>query len=110
VNWRLHQKDLSGPCYVYVIVNPHTRNPVYVGISKYPWERFNQHRLDRCSAAWQCVNEWLKTFPPGHIFKIYKRCDDRRAAHDLEYKLVCSTPGLLNRDKRKYILNQDVAA
>jgi predicted GIY-YIG superfamily endonuclease len=99
---RLHQKDLSGPCGVYCIVNPRTRNPFYVGISKYPWSRFDQHRVDVTSAAWEEMNLWLRHYPPTHVFKIYKWCPDRQAALDLEYRLIHSVPGLLNRDGRRF--------
>ncbi len=97
-----YTQDLSGPCGVYVIVNPRTRNPFYVGISKWPWVRFDQHRTDVASAAWEELNFWLRYYPPSHIFKIYKWCRDRRAALDLEYRLIHSVPGLLNRDTRRF--------
>jgi len=97
-----YSQDLSGPCAVYCIVNPLTRNPFYVGISKWPWVRFDQHRHDRSSAAWGNLTLWLELFPPGHIFKIYKWCEDRNAALALEHRLICAVPGLLNRDFNRY--------
>src|SRR5580765_6105397 len=99
---RLHEKDLSGPCAVYVMVVPTSRKPFYVGISKYPWARFDQHRHDPGSAARGCLNAWLKIFPAGHIFKIYKWCRSRNEALALEHRLISTTPGLLNRDRRRY--------
>ena len=40
-------------------------------------------------------------FARDEILKIYKECRTRQEATDLEYRLVTSTPGLLNRPYKK---------
>lgn len=89
---------LDEPCYVYILVNPIDGKPFYIGISNNPWYRFYSHCHDYCSAA----RTALRSLLAGHyhrdeILKIYKKCPDRRTAYDLEYRLVTSTPNLLNK-------------
>lgn len=97
-----HTKDLSGPCYVYVLVDPRSRKPFYIGISHNPWDRFYNHLHDPCSAAWGRLRDLMEIgYVDEQIFKIYKRCRDRAAAFDLEYTLVNATSGLLNRCKTR---------
>jgi predicted GIY-YIG superfamily endonuclease len=94
-------KDLSGPTWVYVIVDPRNRKPFYVGITKYLWYRFDQHRTDSGSAAWPRVNELLAAgYSPVRIHKPYRLCADRNEALRLEHRLINSIPGLLNRERR----------
>lgn len=101
---RLHEKDLSGPCYVYVLMNPGNKRPIYIGISSNPWGRFDAHCNDPCSAAWPALRIMVGSglFHRDEILKIYKVCTDRNEALDLEHRLIMTTPGLLNRDKRRY--------
>lgn len=94
---RLHEKDLSGHCYVYCLIDPRNNKPFYIGVSKYPWGRLNAHASDRCSAAWPVVRSLLDAkVRPDEILKIYKRCPDRNSALDLEHRLISTTPGLVN--------------
>ena len=95
---------MDEPCYVYCLVDPWKRGnpPFYIGISKNPWYRFYEHSHDRCSAAYDTLQILLTMKEPrDRILKIYKECRDRRSATDLEYRLVTSTPGLLNRPYKK---------
>ena len=103
---QLHERDFSGPCYVYCLFDPPKRRPFYVGISKYPFYRFEQHRRDQCSAAWPTLNRLLNEgYEAGRIYKIYKKCSDRNAALELEYKLITTTPGLVNKERRRFRMN-----
>jgi predicted GIY-YIG superfamily endonuclease len=91
---------LSGPCYVYCLFDPMRRKPFYIGIASNPWNRFDGHRHDCGSAAWRILNQLLEAgYQRQMILKIYKKCPDRQAALDLEYSLVTSTKGLLNRSR-----------
>jgi len=90
--------------YVYQLLDPWEDGcpPFYIGISINPWERFYAHCHDRFSAAYpllQCFLRW--DVPKTEILKIYQECATRRQALDLEYELVTTTPGLLNRPYRK---------
>lgn len=90
-------------CYVYVLTNPITRRPFYVGVSNNPWYRFYSHQHDRCSAVWDFLNFLTENMGlhRDEILKIYRRCASRREAFDLEYQLVTSTSGLLNRPYKR---------
>lgn len=90
-------RDLSGACYIYMLVDPETDLPFYVGIAKNPWSRFYSHQHEKCSAAWPELQRLLRVFKQADILKIHTECPDRRAAFDLEYDLVRSTAGLVNR-------------
>lgn len=90
-------RDLSGVCYVYVLFNPETESPFYVGVSKNPWARFYSHSHERWSAAWPVLQLLLKRYGQDEILKIHRECPDRRTAFDLEYEMVTTTSGLLNR-------------
>jgi predicted GIY-YIG superfamily endonuclease len=94
-------RDLSGTCYVYMLCDPETEKPFYIGIAKNPWSRFYSHCHEKWSAAWPVLQRLVEKFGQDDILKIYRECPDRRAAFDLEYKLVSSTPGLLNRPYRR---------
>ncbi len=97
----LHEKDLTGPTYVYCLFDPRNRRPFYIGISKYQWYRFEQHKQDPSSSAWAPLNALLqKGFSPQCIYKIYKKCPNRNAALELEHRLINSTPGLVNCERR----------
>lgn len=98
---RLYERDFSGPCWVYCLIDPGKRRPFYIGISQNPWDRYDSHRHDRTSAAWAKLNELLNAgYVKQQVFKIYKRCCDRNAALSLEHRLITATPELLNRDRR----------
>ena len=101
---RLHEKDLSGPCYVYCLVNPWNKRPFYIGISSNPWARFDSHLHDAASAAWPVLRILVKQegVERDRILKIYKECADRNAALALEHSLITTTPKLVNRDQRRY--------
>ncbi|MCK1445407.1 GIY-YIG nuclease family protein [Bradyrhizobium sp. 48] len=94
---------MSEPCYVYVLVNPADGKPFYIGISNNPWYRFYSHQHDRCSAAWDFLNFLTENegFERNQILTIYRKCESRSEAFDLEHRLVTSTPGLLNRPYRR---------
>ena len=99
---RLYERDFSGPTWVYVIVDPRTRRPFYVGITMYLWYRFDQHRTDPGSAAWGRINELLAAgYAPNRIYKPYRCCADRNEALRLEYKLITAIPDLLNRSRQR---------
>lgn len=85
----------EGPCYVYGLVDPRTEQIFYVGVSKYPNFRLEQHRSDQLSSAydliqdmqdegWQCGMEILQKF------------ETRRQALDHELRLIRTLPGLVN--------------
>lgn len=96
-------KDMSfmdDPCYVYVLMGPWNKRPFYIGISNNPWYRFEAHRQDPCSAVWQVMRllfDGRELFHRDEILKIYKKCATRAEALEIEYRLVVSTPKLLNR-------------
>jgi predicted GIY-YIG superfamily endonuclease len=95
-----HMGYMDEPCYVYCLVDPWKRGnpPFYIGISNNPWYRFYSHCHDRCSAAYDALQILLMMKEPrDRILKIYKKCPNRRAAIELEHRLVTSTPKLLNR-------------
>lgn len=93
--------DLTGECAVYCFVNPMTKKVFYIGISKYPLERFKNHKNDRASSAHEELNYLLSQgIEPDRILKIYKVCKNRNEALKLEHKLITSTPNLLNRDRQ----------
>lgn len=96
---RVTPKDLSGACFVYVLVDPRNRRPFYVGISKNPRARFWQHCTDTGSGGWPLARE-LRNLGYGadRVLKVVKRCRDRRAAMEIEHRLITSTPNLLNRN------------
>ena len=86
--------------FVYVLVNPLRRGrpPFYVGVSIYPKGRFYDHCRDQNSPAYHLLCAFLKDgLQRDQILKIYRKCSSRREALDLEYKLVISTPNLVNR-------------
>lgn len=91
--------DLSGSCFVYFLLDPfEDGNPFYIGISKNPWYRFYEHSHDRSSAAYPLMRLFRQWgVPRNDILKIHKECTTRRDALDLEYRLVMSTPDLVNR-------------
>lgn len=99
-----HQKDLSGPCFVYCLVNPRNGKPFYIGISSNPWSRFESHVHDASSAAWPVLRILVKQerIERDRILKIYRECPDRNAALQLEHRLIASTPKLVNKDRRRY--------
>jgi hypothetical protein len=93
---------MSTPCYVYVLINPGSKKPIYIGISQNPWERFYQHLHDPCSSVWRALRIMFDgrgrgLFHRDEVLKIYKCCPDRQSALDLEYKLINSTPNILNK-------------
>lgn len=90
-------RDLSGVCYVYMLVDPETAQPFYIGVAKNPWSRFYSHQHEKWSAAWPELQRLLLKFKQDDILKIHTKCPDRRSAFDLEYELVSFTAGLLNR-------------
>jgi predicted GIY-YIG superfamily endonuclease len=94
---------MSTHCYVYGLFDPRTLRPFYIGISQNPWLRFDQHRYDRASAAWDFLQFLTQNcgFERDEILAIFTICPDRRAALDLEYLFVTSTPDLLNRPYRR---------
>lgn len=94
---------MTATCFVYILVNPQTGKPFYIGISNNPWYRFYEHRHDRCSAVWDFLNFLTENegIERDLILKIYRECSSRREAFDLEYQLVTSTPGLLNRPYKR---------
>ena len=94
---------MSEPCFVYGLFDPRTSEPFYVGISNNPWYRFYTHCHDRCSAAWDLLQFLTQNcgFERDEILAIVKECPDRRSAFDLEYLIVTSTPGLLNRPYKR---------
>jgi predicted GIY-YIG superfamily endonuclease len=92
---------LDDPCYVYVLVNPIDKKPFYIGISNNPWDRFRAHSKECWSAAWRPLKSLLQVFCRDEILKIYKKCPTRAEAFELEYRLVTSTPGLLNRPYKR---------
>ena len=103
--YRQHNVDyLNEPTYVYVLMNPDTKDAFYIGISVSPWGRFEQHYRDPCSAAYRIMRmlfDGRNLFHRDEILKIYKRCATRQEALDLEYRLVTTTPNLLNRPYRR---------
>lgn len=93
---------MKEPVYVYCLIDPINRQPFYIGISRYHWYRFEQHRTDRASPAYGYVNALLnRGIEPQQIYKIYKKCPDRITARELEYRLITSAPRLLNRDRNQ---------
>jgi len=98
---RLHEKDLSGPCYVYRLLYPLDQKPFYVGISKNPWSRFDNHMHDPCSAAYPILRQISVGANRDQILEIYKECVDRNTALDLEFHLITTTPGLVNRCRKR---------
>jgi hypothetical protein len=96
---RIHQKDLSGTCFIYFLVDPRDQKPFYIGISMSPWGRFDNHRHDPSSAAHRRLMDIIQTTGAkrGDILKIHKECRNRDEALDLEYRLINSTPGLVNK-------------
>jgi predicted GIY-YIG superfamily endonuclease len=94
---------VSKPCYVYMLLNPFTGDPFYIGISDNPWCRFYEHCHDRCSAAWDFLGYLIENcgFEREQILEIYEECPNRRSAFDLEYQLVTTTAGLLNRPYKR---------
>lgn len=104
-DWRaiVYEKTLLGPCYVYVLFNPLTNEPFYIGISQNPWYRFYQHCHDPCSAAWNYLGYLTENCGchQDDILHIYKRCPDRQTALYIEHDLVTSTAGLLNKPYKR---------
>lgn len=100
---------MKRPCYVYVLMNPDNKRPFYIGISENPWDRFEAHRRDPCSSAWPAMRllfDGRDLFQRDEVLKVYKRCRDRQSAIDVEFNLINSTPGLLNKARH----HQRVAA
>lgn len=93
---------LSGPCSVYLLVDPAKGVPFYVGVSKQPVTRFDGHCSDVISPAYQTVRRLMRE---GHsrsrILKIYRRCQSREEALALESKLISTIPNLVNRERRR---------
>jgi hypothetical protein len=96
------QKNLTGKCYVYRLIDPRSGAPFYVGISKNPWSRFDGHRNDPGSGGWPKVRELLKAgFARADILHIHTWCENREAAYKLEHQLITTTEGLLNRNRTR---------
>jgi predicted GIY-YIG superfamily endonuclease len=101
------RRDMSfmeKPCYVYVLINPDSKQAFYIGISVNPWWRFYAHCKDPCSAAYPALKlmfDGRDLFQRDEVLKIYRVCRTRQEALDLEYRLVTSTPGLLNRPYKR---------
>lgn len=95
--------DLAGVCFVYFLTDPFDdNNPFYVGISKNPWYRFYEHSHDASSAAYPLMRLFRTwEIPREEILIIGKKCATRSEAFDLEYKLVISTPNLVNRPYKR---------
>lgn len=94
---------MSATCFVYVLTDPRTRKPFYVGISNNPWYRFYSHLHDRCSAVWDFLNFLTENegIERDRILHVWCECASRREAFEIEYRLVKSTPGLLNRPYKR---------
>lgn len=91
-------------CFVYQLLDPWEDGcpPFYIGISNNPWYRFYTHCHDRCSAAYPLLRVFLEHgVTQEDILSIYKECQTRREAFELEYQLVTATPNLLNRPYRR---------
>jgi len=91
-------------CFVYQLLDPWIDGcpPFYIGISNNPWYRFYSHCHDRCSAAYPLLSVFLRYgVTRDDILTIYKECATREEAFDLEYRLVTTTPDLLNRPYKR---------
>lgn len=91
-------------CFVYRLVDPWMDGcpPFYIGISNNPWYRFYSHCHDRHSAPYPLLRVFLKYgVTRDDILTIYKECQTRREAFELEYLLVTTTPDLMNRPYKR---------
>ena len=94
-------KFMDEPCYVYVLIDPISEKPFYIGISNNPIYRFECHSKERWSAAYPALRLLLGDHCREEILWIYKKCETRSEAFEIEYRLVTSTPGLLNRPYKR---------
>jgi predicted GIY-YIG superfamily endonuclease len=96
------EKRLDGECWVYILFDPLKKKPIYIGISRDPWLRWKQHISDPGSGAWRRVRELRAVgISQQQILKLYKRCKDRNEAAAIEFRLIETTPGVLNKTKGK---------
>lgn len=89
--------------YVYGLIDPRSGAPFYIGVTCQPSEREKQHRLDPCGAAFKFIQQLSHT---NHrpTMRIIAEYTSRQEALDHEHKLINSTPGLINKDRRKVTL------
>jgi predicted GIY-YIG superfamily endonuclease len=86
------------PTFVYALVDPRTQAWFYVGITIMPEARLQNHRTDRSSAAWERIQEIERAGFECEM-DIVAEYADRNEALRLEYDLIMSSDGLVNRDR-----------
>ena len=99
-------RDTHLPTFVYGLVDPRWCPPegliFYVGITISPGYRLYTHRHDPCSVAWQRIREIEVLSGYETEMNILAEFANRQDAFDLEHRLICTLPNLVNRDKRRF--------
>jgi hypothetical protein len=89
-------KYIYEEAYVYGLVDPRTSEMFYVGKAVRPLCRFQSHRHDRCSSAYERIRE-IEAVGLSVEIRILGTFTTDDDALDFEYEAIRSTPGLLNR-------------
>lgn len=81
---------------LYILVDPRTRKPFYVGLTKSLRARMSAHKCDPASAAYDRVREIL-SLKLDLIILVLGIYEDRDEGFREEQRLIRSLPDLVNR-------------
>lgn len=89
----------SGPCYVYLLIDPRDGTVFYIGTSWNPPIRAKQHYGDACSSAYATLRE-MRASGVEPILSISRPFETREQAETHEHNLIAIFPSVTNRDRR----------